>query len=242
MNYDFARKSMVAQIRTTFDRSVERFSNLHIGQQSAMDSVLIMEMLTAAAARTTPHARHMLDIGCGAGNYTLKLLEHLPQLDCTLLDLSRSMLDRAEARVSEQTRGHVVARQGDIRDVDLPEEYFDIVLTGSALHHLRHDREWQQVFANVFRTLKPGGSFWISDLIAHEHPELHHIMRDRYGHYLVNQGGASFRDRVFESIEQEDTPRSVWYQISLLHHIGFVNIDIVHKNACFAAFGGIKSK
>jgi tRNA (cmo5U34)-methyltransferase len=240
MNYDFTQKSTVAQIRATFDRAVERFSSLQVGQQSAMDSVLILEMLTAAAARTTPHARHVLDIGCGAGNYTLKLLEQLPHLDCTLLDLSRPMLDRAKTRVGEQTNGHVVTMQGDIRAVELPEEHFDIVLTGLALHHLRHDLEWEQVFATVFKSLKPGGSFWISDLIAHEHPELHHIMRDRYGYYLIEQGGISLQERVFESIEQEDTPRSVWYQINLLHQTGFVNIDIVHKNACFAAFGAMK--
>jgi tRNA (cmo5U34)-methyltransferase len=27
-------------------------------------------------------------VGCGAGNYTLKLLESLPNLDVTLIDLS----------------------------------------------------------------------------------------------------------------------------------------------------------
>jgi tRNA (cmo5U34)-methyltransferase len=34
-----------------------------------------MALVAEAAAATTPHARHVLDVGCGAGNYTLKLLE-----------------------------------------------------------------------------------------------------------------------------------------------------------------------
>ena len=43
-------------------------------------------LVAEAAAATTPHARHVLDVGCGAGNYTLKLLERLPNLDATLID------------------------------------------------------------------------------------------------------------------------------------------------------------
>ena len=41
-------------------------------------------LVAEAAAVTMPHARHVLDVGCGAGNYSLKLLESLPNLDVTL--------------------------------------------------------------------------------------------------------------------------------------------------------------
>ena len=240
MNYDFNTKSTIDQIRTTFDQAVERFSDLEAGQQSAMDSVLIMELIASAAAHTTPQATRVLDIGCGAGNYTLKLLEYLPDLDCFLLDLSCPMLDRAKFRVSEKTSGQIVTLQGDIREVKLSEEQFDIVITGSAFHHLRQDHEWETVFTKVFKSLKSGGAFWISDLVFHENSGVHAILWDRYRQYLENQGGTSFRDKVFESIKREDTPRSVSYQMNLLQRVGFVNVDILHKNACFAAFGGIK--
>jgi tRNA (cmo5U34)-methyltransferase len=56
-------------------------------------------LVAEAAAATTPHARHVLDVGCGAGNYTLKLPERLANLDATLIDLSEPMLDRARVRV-----------------------------------------------------------------------------------------------------------------------------------------------
>jgi len=246
ITYNFDQKSTVEDIRATFDRSVDRFSNMETGQQAAMDSRLIMDHIAAVAARTTPHAKHILDIGCGAGNYTLALLrhfqmpQHLPELACTLLDLSAPMLERAKMRVEAVTPGTVTPIQGDIREIELGEARFDVVLAGSALHHLRQDHEWEQVFAKVYRSLKPRGSFWISDLIIHEHPGVQAEMWDAYETYLLEHLGPEARDAIFAKIEYEDTPRSVTYQLDMLQQVGFCDRDILHKNACFAAFGGVK--
>ena len=124
-------KSTIEDIRRRFDGDVERFSNLQTGQSATIDAPLVLELVTEAAAATTPHARAVLDVGCGAGNYTLKLLQRLPDLDVTLLDLSRPMLDRAVQRVSAATRGKVVALQGDVREADLPEGGFDVILAAA---------------------------------------------------------------------------------------------------------------
>src|SRR5215208_7768507 len=105
-------KSTVDDIRRRFDGDVERFSNLQTGQSATIDAPLVLDLVTEAAAATTPHARAVLDVGCGAGNYTLKLLQRLPDLDATLLDLSRPMLDRAVQRVTAATTGTVTALQG----------------------------------------------------------------------------------------------------------------------------------
>src|SRR3954463_15896531 len=127
-------KSSVDDIRRRFDADVERFSNLDTGQSATVDAPLALALVAQAAAVTTPHARHVLDVGCGAGNYTLKLLEQLPNLDVTLIDLSRPMLDRASERVGRATSGRVQAIQGDIREVELPTQGFDIVLAAAVLH------------------------------------------------------------------------------------------------------------
>src|SRR3954449_9361451 len=112
-------KSTVDEIRQRFDADVERFSNLETGQSATIDAPLAMELGADAAAASTPRARHVLDVGCGAGNYSLKLLQSLPNLDVTLVDLSRPMLDRAGDRVAQATTGSVMTIQGDIRDVNL---------------------------------------------------------------------------------------------------------------------------
>jgi SAM-dependent methyltransferase len=94
----FANKSTVEEIRVRFDQEVERFSNLETGQQATIDAPLAMALIAEAAGRVNPHAKSLLDIGCGAGNYSLKMLERCPNMDVTLTDLSGAMLERAVVR------------------------------------------------------------------------------------------------------------------------------------------------
>lgn len=240
MNTAYKDKSTLQEIRERFDKDVERFSNLETGQQSTIDAPLSLELITDAAKSVKPDARYLLDIGCGAGNYTLKMLSKVPGLHCTLVDLSAPMLERASARVRAETSGEVVTLQRDIREVELPTERFDIVLAGAVLHHLREDADWELVFSKLYACLKPGGSLWISDLITHNAAEINVLFQDRYGAYLEGIGGADYRDTVLAYIQKEDSPRSITYQLDLMRKVGFREVDILHKNACFAAFGGVK--
>jgi tRNA (cmo5U34)-methyltransferase len=233
-------KATPQEIRERFDKDVERFSNLQTGQSATIDAPLVLELITHAAAVTTPAARHVLDVGCGAGNYTLKLLQRLPNLDATLIDLSGRMLDRARQRISAVTTGATTTLQGDIRELPLATESVDIILAAAVLHHLRSDDEWDAVFQKFHACLRPGGSIWISDLIEHTAPAIQAMMWVRYGDYLSGLKDEKYRDDVFAYIAHEDTPEPLMFQIDLLRHVGFTNIEILHKNSVFAAFGGMK--
>jgi tRNA (cmo5U34)-methyltransferase len=241
MNTSLNNKSSVEEIRKRFDHDVERFSNLETGQQATVDAPLTMELITLAAASNNPDANNILDIGCGAGNNTLKLLEQLPDLNCDLIDLSQPMLDRAEARVKAESLGRIRTLQEDFRKADLPSEHYDIVIAAAVLHHLRDDEDWEMAFQKIFDLTAPGGSVWITDLVTHEVEYIHQMMWTRYGDYLESIGGTEYRKEVFAYIEKEDSPRPVTYQLNLLKKSGFERVEILHKNSCFAAFGAIKA-
>lgn len=233
-------KSTVDQIRERFDKDVERFSCLQTGQSATIDAPLSLELIAQSAAAVTPNAKTVLDIGCGAGNYTLRLLQEIPDLDCTLVDLSRPMLNRAVERVSQATRGTVVPIQGDVREIDLGEKTYDVILAAAVLHHLRGENEWRAVFLKFYRSLRPGGSLWVSDLITHSTPAVQGLMWRRYGDYLADLKDEPYRDHVFAYIEQEDTPRPLMFQLDLLREVGFTGVEVLHKNSCFAAYGAVK--
>ncbi|WP_436416522.1 class I SAM-dependent methyltransferase [Petrimonas sp.] len=233
-------KSTIEEIRERFDNDVERFSNLDTGQLSTIDATLSLELITESAKRFAPAAENLLDVGCGAGNYTLMMLSKISDLNCTLVDLSKPMLDKALARVSEKTGGKVEILQSDIRHAELKENHFDIILAGAVLHHLRDNNDWENTFAKLFKLLKPGGCLMISDLIAQDTDALNAYFWEQYGDYLENLGGKEYRQKVLEYVEKEDSPRSMSYQLDLMKRVGFSKVEILHKNLCFGAFGGIK--
>jgi tRNA (cmo5U34)-methyltransferase len=233
-------KSTLTEIKQRFDNEVTRFSNLETGQISTVDATLSLELLTQVATAVCPEAKSILDLGCGAGNFTLKLLELIPDLDCTLIDLSQPMLEKANERISAVSKGKITPFQIDFLNMDLPNEAFDIVVTGAAMHHLRTDEEWETVFSKIYKSLKKGGCFWISDLIKHDHPAIDQLMWKRYSDYLQNLGGADYQKNVFDYIAKEDTPRSVMCQLDMLKKVGFSYVDVLHKNSNFSVFGGLK--
>lgn len=240
MSENLLKKATTEEIKLRFDNDVERFSNLDTGQLTTLDASLTMELCTEAAKYITPDAKELLDIGCGAGNYSLKMLGKIPNLNCTLNDLSLPMLQRAEERLTNQTNGKIMVIQEDMRNLTLPDNHFDIILAAATLHHLRTDSDWELMFEKMYKALKPGGSVWISDLIAHESESITKLFEDSYGSYLETLGGVEYRQKVLDYIHYEDTPRSLNYQLALLKKVGFSSTDILHKNSYFAAFGGIK--
>jgi len=240
MSTPLKKKSSLEEIKKRFDKDVERFSNLETGQAATIDAPLAMELIAQAAAKSTPEIRRVLDIGCGAGNNTLKLLQYASPFDCDLIDLSLLMLGKARERISSVNSGKIKTIQGDFREIDLPDPGYDVIMAAAVLHHLRDDQDWEKAFNKLYRLTAPGGSIWITDLVSHESEAVHTLMWERYGEYLCSIGGADYRKKVFDYIDKEDSPKPVTYQLDLLRKVGFRHIDLLHKNSCFAAFGAIK--
>jgi len=234
------QKSSLKEIKERFDKDVARFSNLETGQTATIDAPLVMDLIAQAAVRSTADIRQVLDIGCGAGNNTIKLLEYAASFDCDLVDLSLPMLEKAKERISSVNPGKTRTFQGDFRTIDLPEGEYDVILAAAVLHHLRDDRDWEKAFRKLFMLTAPGGSVWITDLVSHETGPVHSMMWDRYGEYLCSVGGEEYKTKVFEYIDKEDSPRPVTYQLDLFRKVGFKQIELLHKNSCFAAFGAVK--
>ena len=237
----FEQKSSIDEIRQRFDNDVERFSNIDTGQTATIDAPLAMELITQAAFHSTKRIRRVLDIGCGAGNNTIKLSHAVSPFDCDLVDLSLPMLERARERIAQVNQGEIRLFQGDFRIMDLPEQGYDVILAAAVLHHLRDDQDWESTFRKMYRLTAPGGSVWITDLVSHETGPVQAMMWERYGEYLCSVGGEAYKEKVFAYIDREDSPRPVTYQLDLLRQVGFERVELLHKHSCFAAFGAIKT-
>ncbi|MDA3616466.1 class I SAM-dependent methyltransferase [Polluticaenibacter yanchengensis] len=234
-------KSSTQDIKNRFNNDVERFSNLETGQQTTIDAAYNLDLITEGIVQCHPQLSEVLDLGCGAGNFSLKLALQQPGFNSTLVDLSEPMLLKAKERMTGVLNGNITTIQSDIRALDLPGNYFDTIIATAVLHHLRDDEDWQMVFSKIHRWLKPGGSVWIFDLITHDNPQLNHFLyNNKYGNYLSALKDDHYKNAVFEYIDKEDSPRSLSFQTSLLKQVGFSSVEILHKHLCFASFVGFK--
>ena len=210
------------------------------GQASIKDARLMMDLLAEAASVLVPEADSILDIGCGAGNQTLNLLRVFPAANCTLLDLSPAMLERAHERVGAVIPDRIELLEGDLRTVPLPEGKFDLAVAAAVLHHLRDDADWAHAFAKIRSVLKPGGVLLVSDLIRHENPKIEALFKVRQEAFLREALGDAEAERIMRSIAESDTPSPLEYQFALLRKIGFREVGLLHKNLVFGAYYAVK--
>ncbi len=105
----------------------------------------------------------LLDLGTGTG----RMLELLgPQIERGLgLDLSLDMLALARARLDRAGLRHCTVRQGDIYDLALPRNSFDLVIIHQVLHFLD---DGARAIREAARVLRPGGRLLIVDFAPHD--------------------------------------------------------------------------
>ncbi|MCC6780014.1 MAG: metalloregulator ArsR/SmtB family transcription factor [Hyphomicrobiales bacterium] len=107
--------------------------------------------------------RTLLDLGTGTG----RMLELFgPQIERGLgLDLSPDMLALARARLDRAGLRHCSVRQGDIYDLALPKESFDVVLIHQVLHFLD---DGARAIQEAARVLRPNGRLLVVDFAPHD--------------------------------------------------------------------------
>ena len=235
-------KSSSSTIRDRFESDVERFSSLESGQAAVIDARLMMDLISEAAVAASSPIRRVLDIGCGAGNNTLRLQQVVGHpFEATLNDLSPNMLAAAETRLAAAGFETVETVCDDFRTLPA-DRRFDVILAAAVLHHLRDESDWQQAFAKLYELTAPGGSVWITDLVRHELAAIDDLMWDRYDDHLRSVGGEATVRKVREYVDAEDSPRPVTWQLDLLRSVGFAEVELLHKSSCFAAFGARRTE
>ncbi len=106
----------------------------------------------------------VLDLGCGPGLLAARLLSEYKRAELTAFDLTQEMLDSCRSRLSGIDR--VNYQLGDFRSDDLGENY-DLIVAALSLHHMEMEERYG-FFRRAFRSLKPGGVFLASEMIADE--------------------------------------------------------------------------
>lgn len=97
----------------------------------------------------------IIDVGGGSSTLVDDLLAD-GFVDLTVLDISRSALDRSRERLGVKAQ-NVEWVDADITDVQLPEGRFDVWHDRAVFHFLTDEGDRKRYIELVLRSLKPGG-------------------------------------------------------------------------------------
>jgi arsenite methyltransferase len=105
----------------------------------------------------------ILDLGCGAGMDSIIAARRIgPTGQVIGIDFSEAMLERARRARQSQNLPHLEFKAGDAEHLPLADTSVDAVLV-NGIFNLNPKR--QEIFAELARVLRPGGSAWVAELI-----------------------------------------------------------------------------
>ncbi len=133
----------------------DRIRKLHVADTAVEEAI--------RAALADKPFRSLLDLGTGTGRM-LELFGH--EIERGLgLDLSLDMLLLARDRLERAGLKHCSVRQGDIYDLPLDNDSFDVVILHQVLHFLD---DGARAIREAARALRPGGRLLVVDFAPHE--------------------------------------------------------------------------
>ncbi len=143
----------------------DRIRKLHVADDAVEEAI--------RAALADKPVRSLLDLGTGTG----RMLELFgPEIERGLgLDLSLDMLLLARDRLERAGLKHCSVRQGDIYDLPIGNDSFDVVIVHQVLHFLDDSA---RAIKEAARVLRPGGRLLVVDFAPHEQE----FLREQFAH------------------------------------------------------------
>jgi len=221
------------------------------------------EMMVRLIRDTQQSVRQLVDLGCGTGTLTLRLLEVFPQAQVFGLDGDPTMLALARSRLeSYGTRARII--QADLRDGGWRDSItgeIDGAVSATALHWLDPGR-LPDLYRAVAGLLRPGGIFLNADHVGSSSPAVQKAWeqhreearreegdtnaddwREFWSAYAValGLGLAEIRQRFDGMLEQSvEAGLPLAWHFDQLRAAGFSSVDCFWRCDCDAIYGGIR--
>ena len=139
----------------------------------------------------------ILEVGCGSGALIIRAALTWSKAKVIGIDYWGAVYTYSKAlceknAVSEGVASRCVFQHGDAKQLDFPDESFDVVISNYVYHNIT-GKDKQQLLLETLRVLKKGGTFAIHDLMSPR----------RYGD--MQAFVQKLRDMGYERVELIDT-------------------------------------
>jgi tRNA (cmo5U34)-methyltransferase len=193
-----------------------------------------VEVLRALAS---PDA-HVLDLGGGTGALSAAVLEGLPGVRVTLLDVDPDMLAEARRRL-ERFADRVALQEGSFHD---PLPAADAVIASLALHHVHDLKAKTELYGRIRDALPPGGVLLNLDAAVSEGPRLNQLVFDRMAERMGDHGITDAEARShFAAWAKEDRYFPLDAELGALRAAGFDEVECVWRRALSAITCGLRA-
>ncbi len=106
----------------------------------------------------------VLDLGCGAGNDVFVARQLVGEEGNVIgLDFTNEMITKARKNNEKLCYENIEFKFGDIEKMPIDDNSIDVIISNCVLN-LVPDKE--KAFAEIYRTLKPGAHFCVSDVVV----------------------------------------------------------------------------
>jgi ubiquinone/menaquinone biosynthesis C-methylase UbiE len=169
-------RERLAAVRTARATAAQNYFRKHAVEWDRIRKLHLADAAVEDAIRTAladKPIRSLLDLGTGTG----RMLELFAgDIERGLgLDLSLDMLALARTRLDRAGLKNCSVRQGDIYDLALPRDSFDVVIVHQVLHFLD---DGPRAIREAVRVLRPGGRLLVIDFAPHDLE----FLRDEHAH------------------------------------------------------------
>lgn len=166
---NFMERVLEPEVMDTWEEAVE---------YDLMDFTEVNAAFANSAAALGPVFGNILDAGTGTARIPIALCQLRPEWKLTCIDLSENMLKLGAQNVEKAgARSQISLEPIDAKQMPYPDNYFDMVISNSIIHHLPDPLPFLQ---EVKRVLKPNGGIFLRDLLRPETAQMKENLVEMY--------------------------------------------------------------
>lgn len=196
------------------------------------------EMIERLVSHLPVGASRILELGCGTGNLTLRLLEQFPSARIVTVDAAPEMTSLAAARARERGwDARLECLTARFEDLNFAPGSFDLVASCMSLHHVKDKRP---LYRGINAWLRPGGGLCFADQLLGATPEIQSEFWRAWLAFCREPGHCT--EEEIASLEAHAAAHDHYEPLAshfrMLEEAGFATMDCVWRNHMYAVVVG----